>query len=148
MADNFSSPSEWYFSLKVQGWTASPNLPCGYMSFICCQNKKKETHVPLQPWLVMSFLIHFSMVSPILIIDAEGMGVIGMEKPQGGRTWMSMWKSAVSPSSTPTQQRYLQSHSDMLGNYGSHTVMQHNLECRASSGSSSSNHQVLRMDTR
>lgn len=82
---------------------------------VCCQTRGKKFTCAIAG-LARGVLPHTFLHGFLtLLIDAEGMGTLRMEGPQRGRTlvsWVITQKSAGSPNSTPTQQRYLQSCGD------------------------------------
>lgn len=55
-------------------------------SFVSNARRKRLMCAIAYTWPMMSSLVHFSMVSTLILIDAEGFGVLRMKKSHGGRT--------------------------------------------------------------
>lgn len=113
-------------------------------SFICCQNKKKDSCAI--EGLTCNVLPHTFLHG--LPNSANRCRRHGCPRNGEATGWKKsnkhMKEYSVSKFNTHPAMVFAIVHSDVLGNYGSHMVMQHNLGCSAGSGSSSSSHQVPR----
>ena len=67
------------------------------------QWSRRKTYVA--SWPVITSHRHFSKFLPLLLMDADGGEVVGMEeaKNRSPGSWMTTWGSTVSPGWTPTQ---------------------------------------------
>ena len=98
-----------WFSMKIQCPSRGTPLEDFSSSSVATgphhgQWSRRETDVA--SWPIINSHRHFSKSMPLLLMDTDGYDIFGMEEAKDRRSlgsWMTTWRSVVSPGWTPIQ---------------------------------------------
>ena len=66
-------------------------LLCSHRTMSLPMEQERNWCVSFQTWPIITSHMHFSMFLPLLLMDADGDEVLGMEEAQDGKLWVPDW---------------------------------------------------------